>query len=63
MKDPSTVLSTGTLWQEKYDAVYTQRLADTLSLSCETSAVMLSDDSEDLSRGQKAGFQFQPVNN
>jgi len=61
LKDPSTVLSTGTLWQQKYDAAYIQRLADPLSLSCETSAVVLSDDSEDLSRGQKAGFQFQPM--
>jgi hypothetical protein len=61
VRDPFAVLSTGSLWQEKYGAVYTQRLADTLSLSCETSAVMLSDDSDDLSQGQKVGFQFQPV--
>jgi hypothetical protein len=61
VNDPFTVLSTGSLWQEKYGVVYTRRPADTLSLSCETSAVVLSDDSEDLSRGQKIGFQFQPV--
>ena len=61
VKDPYTVLSTGSLWQEKYASVYTRRLADTLSLSCETSTVVLTDDSEDLSRGQKVGFQFQPV--
>jgi hypothetical protein len=59
--DPFAVLATGSLWREKYGAVYMRRLADTLSLSCETSAVVLSDDSEDLSRGQKVGFQFQPV--
>jgi len=59
--NPFTVLSTDSLWQEKYGAVYTRRLVDTLSLSCETSAVMLSDNSEDLSRSQKVGFQFQPV--
>jgi len=59
--NPFTVLSTGSLWQEKYGAVYTRRLADTLSLSCESSAVTLDNDSEDLSRGQKVGFQFQPV--
>jgi len=59
--DPFSVLSTGSLWQEKYGAVYTRRLADTLSLSCETSAVVLSDDSEDLSRIQKVTFQFQPI--
>ena len=61
VKDPFTVLSTGALWQENYGAVYTRRLDDMLSLSCETSAVMLNDDSEDLSRGQKVGFQFQPL--
>jgi hypothetical protein len=59
--DPFTVLSTGTLWQESYGAVYTRRLDTTLSLSCETSSVMLDDDSEDLSRAQKVGFQFQPI--
>jgi hypothetical protein len=61
VNDPFTVLSTGSLWQEKYGAVYTRRLADTLSLSCETGAVTLGDDSEDLSGGQKVGFQFQPI--
>jgi hypothetical protein len=59
--DPFAVLSTGSLYQEKYGAVYTRRLADTLSLSCETTAVVLSDDSENLSNVQKVGFQFQPV--
>jgi hypothetical protein len=61
VSDPFTVLSTGSLWQEKYGAVYTQRLADTLSLSCETSSVTLDDASDDLSQDQKAGFQFQPL--
>ncbi len=61
LKDPSTVLSAGSLWQEKYHAVYTRRLADTLSLFCENSSVMMTDDSEDLSSVQKVGFQFQPV--
>ncbi len=59
--NPFTVLSTGALWQEKYGAIYTQRLADPLSLSCETTAVTMDDDSEDLSRGQKVGFQLQPL--
>jgi len=61
VKDPFTVLSTGSLWQEKYGAVYTRRLADTLSLSCESNSVVLTDDSENLARGQKVGFQFQPI--
>lgn len=61
IKDPTTVLTTGSLWQETYGVVYTRRMADTLSLSYETSAVVLSDDSEELSRGQKVGLQFQPV--
>jgi hypothetical protein len=69
--DPFAVLSTGVLWQEKSGAVYTRRLSDNLSLSCETSTVALSDgpnpylplsnEATDLSRGQKAGFQFKPV--
>jgi len=61
VNDPFAVLSTGSLWQEKYGAVYTRRLADTLSLSCETSTVTLDNDSEDLSRAGKVGLQFQPA--
>jgi hypothetical protein len=59
--DPFAVVATGALLQEKYGVVYTRQLSDTLSLSCQTSSVMMSDDSEDLSRDQKAGFQFQPI--
>ncbi len=59
--DPFAVLSTGSLWQEKYGAVYTRRLDDTLSLSCETSSVVMDEDSDDLSRGQKLVLQFQPI--
>lgn len=69
--NPFTVLSTGSLYQEKYGSVYTRRLADTLSLSYETSGVVLSDgsnpyrplsgDSDDLARGQKAALKIQPV--
>jgi hypothetical protein len=61
VNDPFAVLSTGTLWQEKYGVLYTRRLDGALSLSCETTAVTLDDNTEDLSRGQKIGFQFQPV--
>ena len=69
--DPFAVLSTGALWQEKIGSVYTHQVSDTLSLSCESNAIMLSEgpnpylplssDLNDLSRGQKAGFQFKPV--
>ena len=59
--NPFTVLSAGSLWQEKYGAVYTRQLADSLSLSCETSNVVLGDDSQPLSCVQKVGVQFQPV--
>jgi hypothetical protein len=59
--DPFTVLSTGELWQEKYAAVDTRRLDDTLFLSCETSTVDLDGYSDDLSRGQKVGLQFEPT--
>ena len=59
--DPFTVLSAGTLWQEKYGAVDTRQLGDGLSLSCEASEVALDEDSDDLSRGQKVGLQFAPA--
>jgi hypothetical protein len=58
--DPFVVLSTGALWQDTTGGIYTKRVADTLSLSCETSRAALEDDSEQLSRSQKVGFQFQP---
>ncbi len=59
--DPFATVATGALLQEKYGVVYTRQLSDTLSLSCQTSSVMMSDDSEDLSKDQKVGFQFQPI--
>jgi hypothetical protein len=59
--DPFTVLTTGSLWQEKSNTIYTKRLNDVLQLSCESSCVVLDDDSEDLSRSQKVGLQLQPV--
>jgi hypothetical protein len=59
--DPFAAVSNDSLLQEKYGAVYTQRLADTLSLSCESSAVVLSDAEQELSNGEKVGLQFQPV--
>jgi hypothetical protein len=59
--DPFTVLSTGALWQEKRGAVDTRQLGNGLSLSCETSTVALDDYSDDLSRAQKVGLEFQPV--
>ena len=61
VKDPFTVLSTGSLWQEKYATVYSRQLADGLALSCETSTVTMDEDSDDLSRSQKVGLQFQPL--
>jgi len=59
--DPFTVLSTGVLWQEKSDAVYTRQMGDGVSISSETSSVGLDNNTEDLSRGQKVGLQFQPM--
>ncbi len=69
--DPFSVISTGSLWQEKYGSVYTHRVNDALLLSCESSTVTLndglnsfqplSDGTNDLSRGQKAGLQFHPI--
>jgi hypothetical protein len=59
--DPFAVVANGSLWQEKYGTLYSRQLAETLTLTCETSSVVLDDDSEDVSRGQKVGFQFKPV--
>ena len=59
--DPFVVLSTGSLWQDKYGEVYTRRLDDTLSLSCETDKDALVDEFEQLSASQKVGFLFRPA--
>jgi hypothetical protein len=70
--DPFAVVTSGSLWQEKYGATYTQPLPAHLTLSYETDATTLSESSQtlqaptegmadDLSHEQKAGLQFQPV--
>jgi hypothetical protein len=69
--DPFATITNGSLWQQKYGVVYTQRLVDAMALSYETSAVTLTDGTnpyqpvsetgDDLSRAQKVGLQFQPV--
>jgi hypothetical protein len=72
IKDPFAVVSTGSLWQEKTDTLYTRKLADSLTLSYETSATLLNEASnpilplaggtpDGLGRSQKAGLQFQPL--
>lgn len=72
VKDPFSVLSTGSLWQERYDAVYTRRLDDALSLNYETNATtfneaatpassLIDDSPDDLSSGQKLALQFRPA--
>jgi len=61
VNDPFSVLTTGSLWQEKYGSAYTRELDDATTLSCETTTVTMDDSSDDLSRGEKTGFQFQPV--
>lgn len=69
--NPFTTVNTGALWKDKYDALYTRRVADTLSLSYETSSTMFNGTEldtvplvggspYDLSHGQKVGMQFQP---
>ncbi|MCE0484252.1 MAG: hypothetical protein LV479_08450 [Methylacidiphilales bacterium] len=59
--DPFAVVSTDSLWQEDYGVTYTRQLVDTLSLNCESNAVMREDDSEELSHGQKVALQFEPL--
>ncbi len=72
VNDPFSALSSGALWQQKYDAVYTRRLNDMLTLTYETSSVMVNETStptpsmadgspDNLSRGQSIGMQFQPA--
>jgi hypothetical protein len=61
-KDPFAVISSGTLWQEKYGSVYSRKLDEAITLSCETNKVAMdSDDFEDLSSSEKVGFLFQPL--
>jgi hypothetical protein len=61
VNDPFAVLTTGSLWEEKYGTAYTRQLDNALTLSCETTTVTMDQDSDDLSRGEKMGLQFQPV--
>ena len=59
--DPFKAVATGSLNKEKYGAVYTRQMADMLTLSCEANAIVVSDDAQELSNGQKVGVQFQPM--
>jgi len=59
--DPFAVISTGALWQDTTGGLYTRRVGNTLSLTCDTSTVAMGDDSEQLLRSEKVGFQFQPI--
>ena len=72
IQDPATVLSSGSLWQEKYGLICTRRVADALSLSYATSAITLSGgpnpyppaagNPEDvLYQEQTTGLLFQPL--
>jgi len=71
VRDPFKVLSTGSLWQDKYDALYTRRLADPLTLAYETSSTVMTETApslpleggspDDLTRGQKVSLLFQPL--
>ncbi len=58
--DPFAVLSTGALWQDTTGVTYTRQVGNKLSLTCDASTVAMGDDSEQLLRSQKVGFQFQP---
>lgn len=59
--DPFAVISNGSLWQQKYNATYTRQLENALTLTYESGSVVMDDDTQDLSRTQKVGLQFQPV--
>jgi hypothetical protein len=58
--DPFAVLSTGALWQDTTGGTYTRQVSNKLSLTCDASTVAMGDDSGQVLRSQKVGFQFQP---
>jgi hypothetical protein len=61
VKDPFTVLSSGTLWQDKYGALYSRQLGDGLTLSCQNNTVTADNDPEALSQAQLVDLEFQPI--
>jgi hypothetical protein len=69
--DPFAVVTSGSLFQEKYGVTYSRPLLDKVTLSYQTTEVALTESSlasslpvdglpDDLSHGQKALVQFQP---
>ena len=71
ISDPFAVVTSGSLWQDKYGATYTQPVINHLALSYETDMVSESDSdalspgstdgmADDLSHAQKVSAQFQP---
>ncbi len=57
--DPFTVLSTGQLWRESQGTVYTRKIDDGLTLSCETSQASFDGNQDGAtSRGVKLGVDF-----
>jgi hypothetical protein len=69
--DPFAVVTSGSLFQEKYGVTYSRPLLDNVTLSYQTTDVALNESSlsssipddgvpDDLSHGQKALMQFQP---
>ena len=69
--DPFAVVTSGSLFQEKYGVTYSRPLLDKVTLSYQTTAVALNESSlssalpddgvpDDLSHGQKAILEYQP---
>jgi hypothetical protein len=58
--DPFAVLTTGALWQDTYGTVYSRKIDDAFSLSCQASEVVFDEDAQEIAHAQQVGFQFQP---
>ena len=60
VQDPFATVSSGSLFQERYGAIYTHQLADDLTLTCQSTVVTMADDGQQLSSGRKVGLQATP---
>jgi len=68
LQDPFAVVSTGSLWQEKYGLAFVRPINDLASVSYETNATAIESTTDDAnldegapSTAQKAALQFQPA--
>ncbi len=60
LKDPFTVVSSGSLWQDQQGVAYTRPVLDGLNLDCQTSKVTQDGSPDALSQNVAAGVGFKP---